>query len=76
MTSIHTIFTQKSGDVVQGELGIDDHSNLYWNKKLIVTEKKVKLQKCVNASIILASLSTFFLTVFTILEFFGFGCNG
>ena len=44
MTKIHTIFTQDLDNGNQGELGIDDESNLYWNKKQIVTEQKVKLQ--------------------------------
>lgn len=75
MTKIHTIFTQDLDNCKQGELGIDDETNLYWNQKLIVTEQKVKLQWWVSFSIILASLSTVTLAVFTVLQYFGFGCN-
>ncbi len=36
MKKIHTIFERK-----EGVLGVDDEGNLYWNKKAIVTKKKV-----------------------------------
>lgn len=70
-TKIHTIFTQDLDNGNQGEHGIDDESNLYWNKKQIVTEQKIKLQWWVNISIIFASLSTVTLAVFTVLQYFG-----
>ena len=75
MTKIHTIFTQSLDNGKEGELGIDDETNLYWNQKAIVTEQKVKLQWWVNVSILLASLSTAILALITILQFFGFGNN-
>ena len=75
MAKVHTIFTQDLDNGKQGELGIDDETNLYWNNKLIVTEQKVKLQWWVNVSIIMASVSTVALAVFTALQFFGYGCN-
>ena len=63
MTKIHTIFTRQLDSGMEGELGIDDQANLYWNKKAIVTEQKVKLQWWVNVSVILASLSIFAIAI-------------
>ncbi len=75
MTKIHTIFTQELDNGKEGELGIDDQANLYWNKKAIITEQKIKLQWWVNISVILASLSTVAIAAFTALQFFGLGCS-
>ena len=61
---IHTIFNR-----TEGELGVDDEGTLYWNKKAIVTEQKVKLQWWVNFSIILASFSTLAIAIFTLLQY-------
>lgn len=68
MTKIHTIFTHG-----EGELGVDDDLNLYWNKKIIVTEQKITLQWWVNIAIILASMSTTALAVFALFQFLGYG---
>ena len=76
MTKIHTIFTQKLDNGKEGELGIDDEANLYWNKKAIVTEQKVKLRWWVNVSILLASVSTFAIALLTAFQFFGFSLGG
>ena len=72
MEKIHTIFIQPLEDGVKGELGIDDEANLYWNKKAIVTKQKITLQWWVHLAVILASLSTFVLAIFAVLEFFGY----
>jgi hypothetical protein len=61
MKKINTIFTHGGS-----ELGIDDNNKLYWNKKLILTEKKITFNKWVNISIIIASVSTLMLAIFTI----------
>lgn len=75
MAKIHTIHTTDLDNDKKGVLGIDDESNLYWNEKLVVTEQKIKLQWWVDIAIILASFSTIILAVFTVLQFFGFGCS-
>ena len=75
MTEVHEIFTHTQDNGVSGELGIDDKNNLYWNKKAIVTEQKIKLQWWVNCSVILASLSTVAIATFSALQFFGYGCS-
>lgn len=75
MPEIHTIFTHDMGTGAEGELGIDNAGTLYWNKKAVVTEQKIKLEWWVKVSIILASISTFIMAVFVMLDFFGFGCK-
>jgi len=70
MKEIHIIFTHNGG-----ELGIDENSNLYWNKKRVITEQKVTLQRWVNVAIILASTSTVALAIFAALEFLGYGAK-
>ena len=60
---IETIFIRDDGVT----LGIDKHGNLYWNGHPIVTERRVELSKMVNASIVVASLSTFVMAVIAVL---------
>jgi len=69
MTNIHTIFSHTTDNNVEGELGIDDDGNLYWNNKLVITKKTISLEWWVNISIIIASLSTLAMAVYMALEF-------
>ena len=68
--NIETIFTHKTNDGAIGELGIDKDAKLYWNKKPIVTEQKVTLQRWVNISIIIASFSTLVIAIFMVLQYY------
>ena len=70
MKKIHTIFTHTTDNNVEGELGIDDDGRLYWNKKLVITKSKLKLDWWVNISVIVASLSTLIMAVYAVLEFY------
>lgn len=67
---VTTIFEQDTDSGKTGVLGIDDDARLYWNDKLIVTEKKVVLSWWVNLSIIVGGLSTLVIAVFTALMYF------
>ena len=69
MAKIETIFTHGGF-----ELGIDENSNLYWNKKKVITEQTIKLEFWVNMAIIFASASTIVLAAFAVLDFIF--CNG
>jgi hypothetical protein len=51
-------------------LGIDELNNLYWDKKPLVTEEKITLQKWVNFSIIVGAASTFILAVMEVMKYF------
>ena len=70
MKKIDTIF--RYGD---GELGVDEDYNLYWNKKKVTTKQKVTLQRSVNIAIIFASISTVLLAIFAALELLGCGAK-
>jgi hypothetical protein len=65
MKKINTIFTHGNG-----ELGIDDDANLYWNKKRVITKGKITLNWWVNLSIIIASISTLVMATYAVLEFY------
>lgn len=67
---IETIFSHTTDDGVEGTLGIDRESRLYWNEKAIITEQIIKLQLWVNISIIVASSSTLAIAIFTVLQYF------
>ncbi|CAE6867523.1 hypothetical protein R69658_07950 [Paraburkholderia aspalathi] len=51
-------------------LEIDDDGRLYWNGKLVVTEQRVKLQRWVNAAIIVGAIGALVQGVFAALSFF------
>ncbi|MGY6258133.1 hypothetical protein ACXIVK_32190 [Paraburkholderia caledonica] len=51
-------------------LEIDDDGRLYWNGKLVVTEQRVKLQRWVNAAIIVGAIGALAQGVFAALSFF------
>lgn len=70
LPNIETIFTHTSDAGATGELGIDENGLLYWNKKPVVTEQKVKLQGWVNVAAIAAALSTVIIAVFTVLTYY------
>lgn len=76
MTNIQTIFTQDLENGGKGELGVDDKGTLYWNKKAIITEQKIKLSWLVNMSVVFASLSTVIIAIFTVMQYYSFSCNG
>jgi 1,4-dihydroxy-2-naphthoate octaprenyltransferase len=65
MVKIETIFTH--GD---GELGIDDDANLYWNKKMVITKNKVTLDWWVSLSVIFASISTVVTAIYAVLSYY------
>jgi len=67
---VETIFSNESRGGVEGRLGIDKEARLYWNEQLVVTEQRVKLQWWANISIVIASLSTLVIAIFTGLQFF------
>ena len=67
MEKINTIFTHNEG---KGELGIDDKGNLYWNKKLVITESKISLNWWQSAFAILASISTAIIAIYTMLAYY------
>lgn len=71
--TIHTIFTHSLDNGVDGELGIDDQGRLYWNKKPVVTEQKIKLELWVNVFVIIASLATVLSAILSLLQFLGYG---
>lgn len=54
-------------------LGIDEENNLYWDKKPLVTEEKITLQKWVNFAIVIGAGSTLILAIIEVLKFFGYG---
>ena len=66
MPKIETIFTHG----LKGELGIDESGKLYWNKKLVLTKSKITFNWWVNASVIIASLSTLVMAIIAFLNYF------
>jgi len=68
--AIETIFTHEIGGDVKGVLGIDKDARLYWNGQPVLTEQKVTLQWWVNVFVIVASLSTLAMAIFTGLQYF------
>ena len=68
--NIETIFIHKTSEGIEGKLGIDKKTRLYWNDHPIITEQKVRLQGWVNISIIVASISTLAIAVFTGVQVF------
>ncbi|NQS88687.1 hypothetical protein HQ584_02710 [Patescibacteria group bacterium] len=69
---IETVFTHKMEGGAEGRLGIDDNGKLYWNEQAVITEQKVTLQRWVNIALIIASISTLAIAIFTGLQFFGY----
>lgn len=65
MTKIETIFIHG-----EGELGIDDDANLYWNKKMVITKSKITLDWWVSLSVIFASISTIVMAVYTVMDYY------
>lgn len=69
MPNIETIFDHTSASGSNGELGIDENGNLYWNNKPVTTEKKVKLEFWVNISIIATAIATICMMLVAIAEY-------
>lgn len=53
-------------------LGIDEENNLYWDRKPLVTEEKITLQKWVNFAIVIGAVSTLCLAIIETLRFLGY----
>ncbi len=70
MKKIETIFTHTSDNRKSGKLGIDEDLQLYWNGQQIVTEQRIKISLWVNIAVIVGSLSTFIIALFTVLIYF------
>jgi hypothetical protein len=70
MKNIETIFEHESDNGAKGELGIGADGTLYWNKKPVITEQKIKLQGWVNVAAIATALSTVIVAIFTALTYF------
>lgn len=54
-------------------LGIDEANNLYWDKKPLVTEEKITLQKWVNYAIVVGAGSAMASAIVAVLNFCGYG---
>lgn len=54
-------------------LGVDDRNNLYWDKKPLVTEEKITLQKWVNFAIVIGAGSALASAIVEVLKFCGYG---
>lgn len=52
-----------------GRLGVDEHNNLYWDSKHLVTRRRVTLPFFVNAAAVIASLSTAAMAITQVWEF-------
>lgn len=63
MGKIEEIFNHSAENGAEGSLGIDSKNRLYWNNRLIVTEKKFKFDKLVNVSIVLSAISTLVMAI-------------
>lgn len=50
-------------------LGVDEHNNLYWHGKLLVTRRRVTLPFFLNAAAVIAGLSTAAMALIQIWEF-------
>lgn len=70
MSKIEKIFTHKTDNGVEGELGIDSSGKLYWNKKLVITKSKIELDWWVNISVIIASISTLIMAIYAVLNYY------
>lgn len=67
---IHTIFTHRTEDGTEGTLGIDDNGQLYWNNKIVQTKSRVTFGWFVNLFVIIASVSTFVMALYAVLDFY------
>jgi hypothetical protein len=56
-------------------LGIDENNRLYWDKRPLVTEEKITLQRWLNVSVVLGAVSTFAVAVVEVLRFCGYGAG-
>jgi hypothetical protein len=65
MKNYQKIFTHGNG-----ELGIDEDANLYWNHTKVITKGKITLDWWVSWSIIIASLSTLVMAIYAVLEYY------
>ncbi len=64
MPEIHGI----TWDEFEG-LGVDEHNNLYWGGKLLVTRHKITLPLFVNVAAVATGLSTAAMAVVQVWEF-------
>lgn len=55
---------------MQGELGIDNNGNLYWNQKRVITEQKISLNLWVNIFIIITGIATVVMALIDVLDYF------
>ena len=70
MKKINTIFIHTTDDGIKGELGIDNSGKLYWNKKMVITKRKLELDWWVNISVIIASLSTLVMAFYAVMDYY------
>ena len=70
MPKISTIFEQDTDDGKTGVLGIDEDAQLYWNGRLVITDRHIKLDWWVNASVIISGLSTAIMAILSAISYF------
>lgn len=71
MAERNLLFQQVVDEKIVGRLDVDPKSGqLYWNEKLIVTEQKIELKLLERVAVVIASVSTLAIAVFTVLSYF------
>jgi hypothetical protein len=57
MQKVHELYKIEFSDGVKGALGIDEHGQLYWSGRPVLTEHKVSLPWWIEFSCVVGSLS-------------------
>ena len=71
MQKVHELYKIEFSDGVKGALGIDEHGQLYWSGRPVLTEHKVTLPWWIELSCVAGSLSL--LVIAATVVWFSFG---